>query len=644
MAVVRKAFLRALLVVAAPLVVFGLVEAALFLTGRFEPLAALRIVRHEGRDYWTSVPEFGPFALRRPDAPRPHHVWLPVRRDPRRLRVVVLGESAVAGFPSEEYDLGRVIRAVWNERFPEHPMEEATVALVGVNSHALREMAIESLRMEPDVLVVYAGHNEVIGPYGPMSRLSRALPGRGLARLSTRVRNTRTGRALERLLGAGGGVAGDTPARWTGLDEHVDARMAADDPAIDVMLRQTAGNLRDIVASALRRRCQVLVCVPAVNLTDWPPLASAADADRSAEAAYARALDRRRDGDDAAAWEAYRRACDLDLLRLRADGRVRQLQRDLVAEASSPDVALVDADRRLHELNPVFTDDRGYFLEHVHLTFEGRVAVAALIVDGIARLTGRVVAGETEGDTAADFTAWWERFPALVAAVKERMFFTEFDEAYLWESVRDLLAMDVFRGLADGEARRRAAGSRAAELRDAGRRRWTTAVVEAAWRKASALDPSDGWIDLKAADTLAKIGDFAAARTHLVAAREKYPRLVQVHTALAHQAMRERRPAVALDHLADLDALLPPDDRPVELYAVAHLVSGNHGAAVPYLREIVRRTPDRADAWLTLAGAEAAAGRPADAVATCRRGLARVGHDAALTALLDRLLSAPAGR
>jgi len=637
MTAAKKAVLRVLLLVAGPLAFFGLLEGVLLLSGRFEPVAALTKVGHGGRAFWTSVPEFGPFALRRPDAPRPHHVWLPVEKTPETLRAVVLGESAVAGFPSEEYDLGRLTAAVWNERFPEHPLEVATVALVGVNSHTLRLMALESMELQPDVLVIYAGHNEVIGPYGPASRLARRIPSRRIARLSMAVRNTRTGRLLEYVLGTAGGEA---PKRWTGLDEHADSRIAADDPALDAMVSQTRANLRNIIESARRHGCKVVVCVPAVNLTDWPPMGSAAGDGDSAQHAYERAERLRSAGAVDEAWRHYRRACDLDRCRFRADSRVRQLQRDLVAEMASPDVALVDADLWLHEWNPDFPGDRTYFLEHVHLTFEGRVAVAALIADGIATLTGQASAHRVDGRAAEDIAAWWARFPALVQAVKERVLFTELDDAYLWGAVSDLMKMEVFRGMADIDARQRAAAARAADLRAEGRARWTAAGIEAAWAEASAHDPSDGWIDLKAADTLAKLGDSAAARKHLAAARTKYPRLVQVHTALAQQAMHDRQPAVALRHLADLDALLPPGAKPVELFAVAHLVSGNPAAAVPYLREIVRRCPDKAGAWLELAKAQAAAGRMGDALATCRGGLDRAGDDRALEALRERLEAA----
>lgn len=625
------------LALAGPLLFFLLLEGILFLTGRFEPLPVLKKVTSEGREYWASEPRWGPFILRRPDAPRPHHVWLPAEKSPDEFRVVMLGESAVAGFPSEEYSLGRLTRALWNERFPQQPMQMATVALVGVNSHALRRMAIDSMQLQPDVLVLYAGHNEVIGPYGPLSQPVRGFSSRRLAQISVWVRNTRTGRALESGMDSVAGLfSGREESAWSGLDEHKDSRMADDDPALEGMLAQTRENFRDIINVALRHGCKVLVCVPAVNLTDWPPMASE-KGERSAQIAYNRAQHLRDQGKMYAAWEYYRRACDLDLMRFRADSRVRQLQRDLVQEIASPDVALVDADLWLHEWNPDFADDRDYFLEHVHLTFDGRMAVSALIADGIAELTGQSPLLGIGRDGFADTAVWWKQLLARVQRTKDRVVFTEFDDAYMWESVAGLLEMDVFSGMVDIDERKKAAASKAAELRDEGRSRWTAAGIEQAGARAAAKEPTDGWIDLKTAENLTQLGALSAARPHLAAASRKYPRLVQLHTALAHQAMQDREPLVALQHLAALDQLLPEGAKPIELYAVAHLVSGNPAAAVPYLEQIAVKSPDQAGAWLELAKAQVAAGQPRDAVATCRRGLERVGDDPALAAFLESL-------
>jgi len=266
-------FGRAVLVMAGPVVFFAGLEGMLFLTGRFEPVRLLEKVEHGGREYWTTMPEFGEFALRREAAPQPQHVWVPVEKPSGSLRVVMVGESAAAGFPGHEFSLARMVDAAWRARFPGKEIEEVNLTMVGVGSHLLRVFVEEAVAMEPDAVVLYAGHNEVIGPYGPASRLAGFYPAGWMAQASLAARNTRTGRFLEwvaaRLEGAGGrGV-------WQGLGEFSGARVAADDAVLEAMAGQTKENVRAMAETALEAGSKVLVCVPAVNLTDWPPMASA---------------------------------------------------------------------------------------------------------------------------------------------------------------------------------------------------------------------------------------------------------------------------------------------------------------------------------------------------------------------------------
>jgi Tfp pilus assembly protein PilF/lysophospholipase L1-like esterase len=619
---------------ASPVVFFGLLEGVLFLTGAFEPLPVLKQVRHEGASYWVSEPEYGPHTFSRDDAPMPHHVWMPVERKPGRLRVVMLGESAVAGFPSEEYSLGRLTRVLWDERHPDLPMDMATVAMVGASSHILRVFAREAAQLAPDVVILYAGHNEVIGPYGPISNFAAAPPSTSWAQLSLTVRNTRTGRALGRAFEAvARTVAGRDPTPWRGLDEHADSRVAADDPALDRMLAQTADNFRAIIRTALAHGSKVLVCVPAVNLNDWPPLASVGgdDASVSARAAYAQAQSLEAAGRLDEAWPLYRRACDLDLMRLRADSRVRRLSRDIAAEFDPSDVAVVDADLWLHEENPRFPGDRAYFLEHVHLTFEGRVAVASLIVDGLGRLLGQP--GE-----ALTAEQWWDLQPARVQSAAKRAIYTEFDEAHLWDRIDSLLGLSVFQALPDLAGRQTAARERAAALQSAARERWTMTRANEARATAITLNPADGWVDQKAAEIYAHLGAYGAARDAASAARDKFPYLAQPHLALAFEALRADHIGAAVAHLDDLARFQPAGALAPEIHAEAYQRANQPARALPHLERIVRRGPDNPASWIGLAFAQSQLGLDRQARATYRRALQRRPDDPALLVALARFL------
>ena len=636
----KKVAQKILLAICGPLLVFGLLEGGLYLGGKFEPVPVLKQVENKGSDYWASEPNYGPHALLREDAPMPHHVWLPVDRDHDKLRVVMLGESAVAGFPSEEYSLGRVTRALWNESHPTRPMEVANVAMVGASSHILRVFAREAMRLRPDVTVIYAGHNEVIGPYGPGSGFTGSLPSTKLVQLSLAVRNTRTGRALRWMMeSAANALRPEASPGWRGLDEHAGNRISHDDPVLDRMVEQTRENLRAMVETALRSGSKVLLCVPAVNLEDWPPMDGEADNPASsATKAYRMARELEASGKMKEAWPLYRQACDLDRMRLRSDTRVREAVRAVAAEFDSPDVGVIDADLWLHEWNPDFATDRQFFLEHVHLTFEGRVAVAQLIVDGIAALTGQSPApGEGRPEESAA-RAWWDLHPQRVASVRERLLFTEFDESYLWDATARLLDLKVFAGMEDLPERKQAAAETATSLHRAGLARWNPSAVEEAADRATALEPSDGWVDLKAAEIMANLGQHTPARPHIAAAREKFPRLAQAHMALAQEALRDGQPATALRHLDDMAEFLPEGARPAAIYAAAHRAAGDTAGALPYLEKMARVDPRKPEVWIEWSDVLAETGRSREAVETARRGMTATDDHASVGSQLANLL------
>jgi tetratricopeptide (TPR) repeat protein len=630
---------RLALVVVVPVVFFGLLEGILYLTGAFEPLSAIRQVEHQGKMFWTSEPRYGRFILQRENAPPPSQLWLPVERTQGRLRVAMLGESAAAGFPLDEFNLARMTRVLWDERFPDEPMEVANLTMTGINSHVLRVFAEEAMKMDPDVVVLYAGHNEAVGPYGPMSTFTGALPSEKLAQLSMWARNTRTGRAVERAMEGGARLFKRSgPGSWVGLDEFGQSRMAADHPALDRMAEQTLANFRAIIQTALDHGCKVLVCVPAVNLTDWPPPASAeGEADVSAQAAYDEARELEAAGRREEAWELYRRACDLDLLRLRADSRVRGMQRELVAEFATPDVALVDADLWLHEWNPVFRSDSDYFLEHVHLTFDGRVAVASLMVAGIAELTGHTAAAGVGRAGYAGMDTWWQDLPRRIGHSREALFFTEFDEGQIWKKMEKLLGMDVFAGLVDRDRRRSAAKERSEAQLAAARERFGEEEIRSTYAAASKLN-SDEWVDHSAAQlwySIDQAGEFWQA---IDAAHAKYPYFRLAHYEMASRAIRQKRFEEALDHARALDDTRSSEDMVPDLFGEIYWAWGKPEKAIPFLERAVANKPKDPVSWFNLAMARQMAGQQREAVADFRRALEAEPGSVKIRSALAKLL------
>ncbi len=507
------------------------------MTGKFEPVEVLRQVEYEGRRYWVMEPEYTRRVLGRENVNTDQGFFVPVERTPGTRRVLLVGESAAAGYPLTEYSLARMLRVLWKMDFPGEKMEVVDMTSVGVNSHVLRVFVREGLRTNPDAVVLYAGNNEVIGPYGAANVFGRQAPGVLWAQAGLLLGNTRTGRAVAGLLDMEGGVE---PKDWQGLDEFQGVGLAWDDPAVTRVAEQAKENFRAMAEMALKAGCKVLVCVPAVNLTDWPPLESAGGGvETSALAAYEKAEELQAAGRIGEAWEFYRRACDLDKMRFRADSRVREVQREVVAEMVSKDVVLVDADIWLHEGNPGPLTDRDFFLEHVHLTFEGRVAVASLMVDGLADLLG---AGTNNW---ADVQGWWEFFPRRVEGARERVLYTPEAERKMLEKIASLLGMDVFSNARNMESRRASIERRQQELQKMSEG-MTAEDARRVYARALTNNPEDADVHWLASIHLGIAGDEEGSMEAMKRALDLRPNMEAANLAAADHAMSEGKAEEAM--------------------------------------------------------------------------------------------------
>jgi tetratricopeptide (TPR) repeat protein len=372
-----------LVLVAAPLLFLGAFEGVLRSVGAGYPTTFF-LPRATA---YVSNEKFGWRYFPRAIARTPVPLALDAQKAARR--VFVLGESAAMGFPDPAFGLAAYLQSALGSGWEVH-----NAAMTAINSHAIREIAAECARLNPDVFVIYMGNNEVIGPYGAAAVFG-SLTRLPLIRARLWVKSTRLGQLGSRLFTRSDAV----PTEWRGLEFFHNQAIPADDPRLERVYAHFETNLRDIIASGRRAGARVLIAPVVVNLRDCPPFLSAA-----AARAFAA-------GD-------YERARDLDELRLRADSRLNAI---VVRLASQEGAELVDA-----ALPPT----REFFYEHVHLRPEGNRRLAEAFA---ARL--KPGARASLNPTAWDVRRMMREMRALVAR-------PPFTQAHL-DAVGELPAADA---------------------------------------------------------------------------------------------------------------------------------------------------------------------------------------------------------
>jgi lysophospholipase L1-like esterase len=106
----------------------------------------------------------------KPQPVQPHREF-PVRKAPGTFRIFVIGESSAEGAP---YGTDLAF-STWLERrlraeAPERHWEVINAALVGAQSWSMLTVVHDIARYEPDLLVIYLGHNEVGTRFSPAER------------------------------------------------------------------------------------------------------------------------------------------------------------------------------------------------------------------------------------------------------------------------------------------------------------------------------------------------------------------------------------------------------------------------------------------------------------------------------------------
>lgn len=412
----RRWLPRLAVAILAPLVLLALTEGALRLFNVGYSTTLMEPCSIHGRlsscyNFFFAAPFFPPGVIK-----APQFFSLTPEKPPGVYRIVVLGESAAMGDPDPAYGFSRYLEVMLRERFPGVKFEVVNTGMVAINSHVSLIIARELAVYKPDLYLVYAGSNEVVGPYGPGTVLTGSSMSLPVIRASIFVRSSRIGQLLTE--------SGKARSEWGGMEMFLNKQVRADSPRMAAAYRNFASNLRGIIEIAHASGAHVLLSTVATNLRDsapygslhrkglpadslqsWNALVQQGEAfEKAGNCAEARKLyssaSRLDDqyaelefriarclwamGDFPAAREHYICARDLDTLRFRADSQINQVIRT-VASSSGADVHFLDAEALFasESHNGVIGSELLY--DHVHFTPLGSYIMARAVFEQVVR-------------------------------------------------------------------------------------------------------------------------------------------------------------------------------------------------------------------------------------------------------------------
>ena len=340
------------------------------------------------------------------------------------LRIFVLGESAARGEKLADFSFARMLETAINRDSPQKVAEVINTGIPAINSWVLREFCQEIVNYQPDALVIYGGHNEFIGPYGPASVFgmtrNRTAALTGIWASSLRIIQALKTDHLPAELASG----------WQGLQMFLKNSIAADSPAVNECLSNWQANLQDILALAQEHKIPVVWCRVPVNRKDCPPFISDTKgisetdqqkidefvnaftsgnfeqtehlAHQLTEIAanhalfnYVRACMSLKKGQTAQAQELFKKALDLDCFRVRTTDMFNDAAQELAKRYGAQ---IADVETYFAESTGDGVIGTELVYDHVHLTEKGHHLAAHCIYNALTRTGLRTGRHETFPD------------------------------------------------------------------------------------------------------------------------------------------------------------------------------------------------------------------------------------------------------
>jgi tetratricopeptide (TPR) repeat protein len=461
-----------LLALLTPALLLALLEIILRLTGYGYPTSFFLPNTKGGQSVLVENPKFGRRFFSKATARTSQPLCISRNKPEGSFRIFVFGESAAMGDPDPSYGLSRQLERMLRIRHPDKRIEVINTGMTAINTHVIREIAQDCAPLGGDCWVVYAGNNEVVGPFGAGTVFGRQAASRTAVRATLALKSTRTGQLLSGLLNRN-----REPVEWQGMEMFLNQQVTSLDPRLRIVYQNFAKNLEAVVRCGQTAGAKVLVSTATVNLRDCPPFASAHRAGLSpaqlkeweayfaqgnlaeqasrriealqayqnatridpefAELAFRRARCEMAEGKTEAAMADLRLARDLDTLRFRADSKENDIIRDVASRSGVP---LIDSELEFGRGGSAGGPGEELFYDHVHLNFTGTYQLARLFVPEIER----ALFGRTEPGAAVD-----------ESDLARQLAFTEFDRKRIAEEMRLRLQQAPFASQSNSSERDR---------------------------------------------------------------------------------------------------------------------------------------------------------------------------------------------
>ncbi|HON07343.1 MAG TPA: tetratricopeptide repeat protein [Verrucomicrobiota bacterium] len=417
------------LLILSPFVFLFAIEGVLRVVNYGYPTSFLLKYKHNGKEYYTENRKFGYRFFPKSMARAPEKIFCEAKKPENTYRIVVFGESAALGDPSPEYSFSRMIGVILKNSRSDLNFEIINVSMTAINSFVIREIARDCKKLDADLWIIYAGNNEVIGPFSPGTVFGPGTLPEPLIRILINMKCLKVSQLIDSIVES---ISSEKVKyrEWEGMEMFLKNQIPFNSPLLENVYKHFENNLSAVVKEGRDIGSDVLLTTVVANYRDCAPfssihkngvlnselekwnqyfdngkklesdnkfkdsveyyLKSGSIDDLYAELNFrlARCLEKSGAENKVLIDEYYKRAVDCDALRFRPDSRIIDTIKT-VAKEYNDKIVFIDTTEKLYECSGFKLPGREFLWEHVHLNFDGNYQVATLFAEQILKLVDK---------------------------------------------------------------------------------------------------------------------------------------------------------------------------------------------------------------------------------------------------------------
>ena len=327
------------------------------------------------------------------------------RKSEKDFRIFCLGGSTTRGpFPMLLHELLKRSKV-------DKTVEVVNLGIDTFNSYQVLDITKKLPQYDPDLLVIYMGHNEIYGPVGVASNVALGTS-REVINLILQLREIKIFQLANNFYSKLRAPSSQFERKKSPYKMMVNSSLAPHHPLREQAIENFRGNLHEIISIAKRHQIPVILGTIVSNLRDWHPFDSqpppySLDVTQwqqllkngkaafeqnqleEAERIYQTAIELFPDhaqthfdlghvylaqGHQDKAKRSFTRARDLDILPIRAPSEVNETIKSVAKET---DIILADLETAFQDYDPKSVIGKPIIVEHLHPSNEGYYLIAS---------------------------------------------------------------------------------------------------------------------------------------------------------------------------------------------------------------------------------------------------------------------------